>query len=166
MGKLVRMIDEERTISVIAADSTDIVREMRSIHGTSKVCSAALGRMLTAATMMGSTLKGKDDSITVKINGGGPCGTVLAVSDSDGNVRGCIGKADISLPLNKKGKLDVAGAVGKNGFVTVIKDLGLKEPYIGYLSDSIRRDSRGYNLILRRQRTNTHGLRARRSHGA
>ena len=67
MGKLVRMIDEEGTLSVIAADSTDIVREMRSIHGTSKVCSAALGRMLTAATMMGSTLKGKDDSITVKI---------------------------------------------------------------------------------------------------
>lgn len=66
MGKLVRMIDEEGTLSVIAADSTDIVREMRSIHGTSKVCSAALGRMLTAATMMGSTLKGKNDSITVK----------------------------------------------------------------------------------------------------
>lgn len=150
MGKLVRMIDEEGTLSVIAADSTDIVREMRSIHGTSKVCSAALGRMLTAATMMGSTLKGKDDSITVKINGGGPCGTVLAVSDSDGNVRGCIGKADISLPLNKKGKLDVAGAVGKNGFVTVIKDLGLKEPYIGktpIVSGEIAEDITSYYAV-------------------
>ena len=150
MGKLVRMIDEEGTLSVIAADSTDIVREMRSIHGTSKVCSAALGRMLTAATMMGSTLKGKDDSITVKINGGGPCGTVLAVSDSDGNVRGCIGKADISLPLNKKGKLDVAGAVGKNGFVTVIKDLGLREPYIGktpIVSGEIAEDITSYYAV-------------------
>lgn len=150
MGKLVRMIDEEGTLSVIAADSTDIVREMRSIHGTSKVCSAALGRMLTAATMMGSTLKGKDDSITVKINGGGPCGTVLAVSDSDGNVRGCIGKADISLPINKKGKLDVAGAVGKNGFVTVIKDLGLKEPYIGktpIVSGEIAEDITSYYAV-------------------
>lgn len=150
MGKLVRMIDEEGTLSVIAADSTDIVREMRSIHGTSKVCSATLGRMLTAATMMGSTLKGKDDSITVKINGGGPCGTVLAVSDSDGNVRGCIGKADISLPLNKKGKLDVAGAVGKNGFVTVIKDLGLKEPYIGktpIVSGEIAEDITSYYAV-------------------
>lgn len=150
MGKLVRMIDEEGTLSVIAADSTDIVREMRSIHGTSKVCSAALGRMLTAATMMGSTLKGKNDSITVKINGGGPCGTVLAVSDSDGNVRGCIGKTDISLPLNKKGKLDVAGAVGKDGFVTVIKDLGLKEPYIGktpIVSGEIAEDITSYYAV-------------------
>ena len=150
MGKLVRMIDEEGTLSVIAADSTDIVREMRSIHGTSKVCSAALGRMLTAATMMGSTLKGKDDSITVKISGGGPCGTVLAVSDSDGNVRGCIGKADISLPLNKKGKLDVAGAVGNNGFVTIIKDLGLREPYIGktpIVSGEIAEDITSYYAV-------------------
>ena len=90
------MIDEEGTLSVIAADSTDIVREMRSKHGTTKICSNALGRIHTTTTMIDTTLKGKDDSITVKINGGGPCGTVLAVSDSDGNVRGCIGKADIS----------------------------------------------------------------------
>lgn len=131
MSNLIRMMSDDGALCVIAVDSTDIVTEMRNIHATSKVCSAALGRLLTAASLMGSMLKGKDDSLTVKINGGGPCGTVLAVSDSNGNVRGCIGKSDVSLPLNGKGKLDVQAAVGTNGALTVIKDLGLKEPYIG-----------------------------------
>ena len=115
----------------IAVDSTDIVRRAHEIHKTSKVTSAALGRLLSAASMMGAMLKGKDDSVTLRLKGNGPAGTVIAVSDSTGNVRGYIGDANVELPLNKKGKLDVAGAVGTDGFLTVIKDLGLKEPYVG-----------------------------------
>lgn len=115
----------------IAVDSTDIVRRAHEIHKTSKVTSAALGRLLSAASMMGAMLKGKDDSLTLRLKGNGPAGTVIAVSDSTGNVRGYIGDANVELPLNKKGKLDVAGAVGTDGFLTVIKDLGLKEPYVG-----------------------------------
>ena len=131
MGKSVRCIAVDGTLFVTAIDATDIVNRAAEIHQTSAVTSAALGRLLCAASLMGSALKGKDDSLTLRINGGGPAGTVMAVSDSDGNVRGYVQQPVVELPLNKLGKLDVAGAVGTNGFVTVIKDLGLKDPYIG-----------------------------------
>jgi molecular chaperone Hsp33 len=131
MGKSVRCISVDGTLSVTAIDGTDIVGRAAAIHQTSAVTSAALGRALCAASLMGSALKGKDDSLTLRLNGGGPAGTVMAVSDSWGNVRGYVQQPVVELPLNKLGKLDVAGAVGKNGFVTVIKDLGLKDPYIG-----------------------------------
>ena len=131
MGKLIRCISEDGTLTVMAADTTDIVNRAQEIHGTSAVISAALGRLLTAASLMGSALKGADDSVTLRINGNGPAGTVLAASDSHGNVRGYAVNAVVELPLNDKGKLDVSGAVGKDGFLTVIKDLGLKEPYVG-----------------------------------
>lgn len=131
MGNLVRCISQDGTLVMMAVDSTDVVRNAHNIHKTSKVTSAALGRLLTAASMMGSMLKGKDDSVTLRINGNGPVGSVIAVSDSNGNVRGYIGDSNVELPLNEKGKLDVARAVGTNGSLTVIKDLGLKEPYIG-----------------------------------
>lgn len=131
MGKLVRCISVDGTLTAMAINSTDIVNEAERIHKTSAVVSAALGRLLTAASLMGSTLKGKEDSLTLKINGKGPAGTVMAVSDSAGNVRGYVQNSVVELPLNQKGKLDVSGAIGKDGYVTVIKDLGLKEPYIG-----------------------------------
>lgn len=131
MGKIIRCISQMGDLTIMAAHTTDIVQRAHEIHATSKVASAALGRLLTAASMMGAVLKGEDSSITLRINGGGPVGSVIAVSDSDGNVRGYIGDANVELPLNNKGKLDVGGAVGTNGFVTVIKDLGMKEPYIG-----------------------------------
>lgn len=131
MGKIVRCISQEGDLTVMAVESTDMVHRAHEIHSTSKVASAALGRLLSAASMMGAVLKGKDSSITLRVNGGGPLGSVIAVSDSTGNVRGYIGDAAVELPLNKKGKLDVGGAVGTDGFVTVIKDLGMKEPYIG-----------------------------------
>lgn len=131
MGKIIRCISQEGDLTVMAVESTDMVQRAHEIHSTSKVASAALGRLLTAASMMGAVLKGADSSITLRINGGGPVGSVIAVSDSTGNVRGYIGDASVELPLNKKGKLDVGGAVGTDGFVTVIKDLGMKEPYIG-----------------------------------
>ncbi len=133
MGKIVRCISQEGDLTVMAVNSTDMVERAHEIHSTSKVASAALGRLLTAASMMGAVLKGKDSSVTLRMNGGGPVGSVIAVSDSEGNVRGYIGDASVELPLNAKGKLDVAGAIGTDGFVTVIKDLGMKEPYIGQI---------------------------------
>ncbi len=150
MNNLIRMISTDGQLSVIAVDSTNIVAEMRRIHNTSKVCSAALGRLLTAASLMGISLKNKDDSLTLRINADGPCESVLAVSDSSGNVRGYIGESNVQLPLNDKGKLDVKGAVGTNGSLTVIKDLGLKEPYVGQVplvSGEIAEDITSYYAV-------------------
>lgn len=128
---LIRMIDRDGALSIFAADTTEMVREMQRLHSTSKVVSAALGRLLTAASLMGSGLKGETDSVTLTVRGDGPASPLTAVSDSRGNVRGCAGRIDVSLPLNAKGKLDVSGAVGKNGTLTVVRDLGLREPYVG-----------------------------------
>ena len=129
MNKLVRMISEDGTLYCLALNSTEMVMEMQRLHNTSKVCSAALGRLITGAAMMGALLKGEKDTLTLKISGGGPAAPVVAVANSKGQVKGYIGDSRVNLPLNSKGKLDVSGAVGKDGFLTVIKDLGLKEPY-------------------------------------
>ncbi len=150
MSELVRMISNDGTLTVIAVDSTDIIRRMEWIHRTSAVTSAALGRLLTAASMMGAVLKGKDNSITLRLNGGGPAGSVIAVSDSDGNVRGYVANPIVEIPLNEKGKLDVAGAVGKDGTLTVVKDLGMNEPYVGQVpivSGEIAEDITSYFAI-------------------
>lgn len=150
MGKSIRCISRDGTLTAMAIDSTDIVNKAVNIHETSAVCSAALGRLLTAASLMGSVLKGKDHSITLRLNGGGPAGSVIAVSDSAGNVRGYVGQSVVEIPLNEKGKLDVAGAVGKDGFLTVIKDLGMKEPYVGrtpIVSGEIAEDITAYYSI-------------------
>ena len=129
MNELVRMISEDGTLYCLALDSTEMVKEMQNIHNTSKVCSAALGRLITGASMMGALLKGDKDTLTLKLSGGGPASPVVAVANSKGQVKGYIGDSRVNLPLNSKGKLDVSGAVGKDGFLTVIKDLGLKELY-------------------------------------
>ena len=150
MGKSIRCISRDGTLTVMAINSTDIVNKAVEIHETSAVCSAALGRLITAASLMGSVLKGKDHSITLRLNGGGPAGSVIAVSDSMGNVRGYVGQSVVEIPLNAKGKLDVAGAVGKDGFLTVIKDLGMKEPYVGktpIVSGEIAEDITAYFSI-------------------
>lgn len=150
MGKSIRCISRDGTLTVMAINSTDIVNKAVEIHETSAVCSAALGRLITAASLMGSVLKGKDHSITLRLNGGGPAGSVIAVSDSMGNVRGYVGQSVVEIPLNAKGKLDVAGAVGKDGFLTVIKDLGMKEPYVGktpIVSGEIAEDITAYYSI-------------------
>ena len=131
MGKTVRYISEDGAIVMVAVDSTDIVYRAEQIHKTSAVVTAALGRLLTAASLMGSMLKGKDDSITLKLAGDGPAGSVIAVSDSSGNPRGYVQNPVVEIPLNAYGKLDVSGAVGKNGYLYVIRDLGFGEPYIG-----------------------------------
>lgn len=150
MGKVVRLISTEGDLTVIATDSTDIVAEAHRIHDTTNVCSAALGRLLTAASLMGATLKGENNSITLRLNGDGPAGAIIAVSDFEGNVRGYICNPHVQLPLNKVGKLDVAGAVGRQGSLTVMKDLGLKEPYIGQteiISGEIAEDLTSYFAI-------------------
>lgn len=131
MGKLVRSISHDGTVIMMASDTTDLVAEGARIHGTSKVCSAALGRLLTGASFMGQMLKEEKGSITLRINGGGPCGSVIAVSDSLGNVKGYVMNPEVELPLNEKGKLDVGGAVGRDGYLTVMKDFGTGDPYTG-----------------------------------
>lgn len=147
MNELVRMISEDGTLYVLALDSTEMVKEMQNIHGTSKVCSAALGRLITAASMMGVLLKGDKDTLTIKMSGSGPASPVVAVANSKGQVKGYVGDRNVALPLNAKGKLDVSGAIGKDGFLTVIKDLGLKEPYcaqIPLVSGEVAEDITAY----------------------
>ena len=133
MSKLIRCITSDGAVMATAIDSTEIVAEAERLHKTSAVVTAALGRLLTAASMMGNMLKGKDDTITVKIDGGGPAGAVTAVADSGGFVRGYAVNPVVEIPLKENGKLDVSGAIGTNGNVFVIKDLGLKEPYNGFV---------------------------------
>ena len=111
-------------------DSTAIVREAASKHGTSKTMTAVLGRALTATSLMGSLLKNKTDSLTLRLDGDGPCGSVVCVSDYKGNVRGYAEDVTVELLPNAKGKLDVGGAVG-TGTMYVIRDLGMNEPYVG-----------------------------------
>ncbi len=133
MGKLIRCITSDGLVAATALDSTDIVARAEALHGTSAVVTAALGRLLTATSLMGNALKGKKDTITVKIDGDGPVGALIAVSDSTGDVRGYAVNSVVEIPLKSNGKLDVSGAVGQNGTVYVIKDLGLKEPYNGFV---------------------------------
>ena len=150
MPKLVRCISSDGTLCIMAADTTDIVAQAKEFHNTSSVASAALGRLLTGASLMGSMLKGENDSLTLRLSGGGEAGSVIAVSDSLGNVRGYISNPSVELPLNGKGKLDVARAVGTNGTLTVMKDLNLKEPYIGQtpiVSGEIAEDITSYYAI-------------------
>lgn len=131
MGILKRAISKDASVVSMALDATDIVNEIEKIHKTSAVVTAAVGRLSIAASMMGYGLKSKDDSITVKIDGGGPAGAIIAVADGMGNVKSYVQNPVVEIPLNSVGKLDVAGAVGTDGILMVSKDLGLKEPYCG-----------------------------------
>lgn len=131
MGILKRAISKDASAVSMVLDATDIVNKIESIHKTSAVVTAALGRLSIAASMMGYGLKGKNDSVTVKIDGGGPAGMLIAVADGMGNVKCYVQNPVVEIPLNSIGKLDVSGAVGTNGTLTVSKDLGLKEPYCG-----------------------------------
>lgn len=131
MSRIVRAITSDASVVCSAIDGKDIVSEIERIHKTSAVVTAALGRLAMGASLMGFGLKGENDSVTVRINGGGPCGSLIAVSDSFGNVRAYVQNPVVEIPLNNFGKLDVKGAVGTNGYVSVVKDLGLGEPYSG-----------------------------------
>ncbi|MBE7034124.1 MAG: Hsp33 family molecular chaperone HslO [Ruminococcaceae bacterium] len=128
---IVNAITSNGAIRVVAADTTQLCNRAQEIHKMSPTAAAALGRTLTAAAIMGSMLKSADDSLTIQLNGGGPIGKVVAVGDGNANVKGYVGNPLVDLPLNDKGKLDVGGAIGKDGMLGIIRDLGLKEPYIG-----------------------------------
>ena len=128
---LLRGISENGGVVFYGVDSTDIVREMERLHKTSAVTTAALGRLLTAAAVMGAMLKGGRDTVTLQVNGGGPAGRLLAVADGSGHVKGYVQHPVVELPPRADGHLDVGGAVGKDGTLDVIRDLGLREPYIG-----------------------------------
>ncbi|MCM1335346.1 MAG: Hsp33 family molecular chaperone HslO [Bacteroides sp.] len=129
MGKIVRALSADGSVLCSALNSTDIVNEIFRVHQTSPVASAALGRLATATSIMGAMLKGKDDRLTLRINGGGPSGGLVAAADYMGNVKCYAEHPQVDLPLKSNGKLDVSGYVGSDGFLGVIKDLGLKEPY-------------------------------------
>lgn len=131
MDSLVRAITSDGFVQAVAVSTRELTERARNIHKTLPVATAALGRVLAAASMMGNALKDPAGSVTLQIKGGGPLGTVLAVSDAQGNVRGYVSDPHVDLPLRADGKLDVGGAVGKDGALTVIKDLHMKEPYIG-----------------------------------
>lgn len=133
MGKLIRCITSDGLVMATALDSTDIVAKAESLHKTSAVVTAALGRLLTATSLMGNALKGEDSTITVKIDGNGPSGAIIAVADSRGDVRGYAVNSVVEIPIKDNGKLDVSGAVGTDGTLYVIKDLGMKEPYNGFV---------------------------------
>lgn len=131
MGKLYRAISADGSAFAEVLDAKDIVSEIERIHKTSAVVTAGLGRLTVAASLMGYMLKGECDTITLRVNGGGQTGQLTAVADSWGNVKSCVANPVVEIPLNSKGKLDVGGAVGTDGTLSVVKDLGLKEPYVG-----------------------------------
>ena len=131
MDEIIRMITGDGMVKAVAVTGRDMVERARQIHKTLPVATAALGRTLMAASMMGDMLKEEDGSVTLQIKGGGPLGAITAVSDSRGNPRGYLQNGQVDIPRKYQGKLDVGTAVGSSGSLTVIKDMGLKEPYMG-----------------------------------
>ena len=129
--QLVRAISKDGFVKAVAVSTRDLTERARQIHKTLPVATAALGRTLAAASMMGNALKGDGASVTLQIKGGGPLGKILAVSDNEGNVRGTVDDPAVDIPLRPDGKLDVGSAVGCDGTLTVIRDLNMKEPYVG-----------------------------------
>ena len=132
--QLVRAISKDGSVKAVAVSTRDLTERARQIHHTTPVATAALGRTLAAASMLGNALKGDGASVTLQIKGDGPLGTILAVSDNEGNVRGKVDDPAVDLPLRPDGKLDVGAAVGHEGMLTVIRDLNMKDPYVGSVS--------------------------------
>ena len=130
---IVRAIAANDQIRAFAITSRELVETARQDHNTSPVATAALGRLLTAGAMMGTMMKGEKDILTLQIKAGGPLEGITVTADSKGRVKGYVGNPNVCIPANSKGKLDVAGAVGI-GFMNVIKDMGLKEPYVGQVA--------------------------------
>lgn len=146
------MLNKE--VSVCACDISDMVEESRQIHQMMPTATVAFGRTLAAGTMMASMLKNKKDKLTLMVNGGGPAGTIMVTGDARLHMKGYVANPMVNVAANEKGALDIAGTVGKDGFITVIKDLGLKEPYIGktpVVSGEIGEDIAHYFLISEQQ---------------
>lgn len=131
MDELLRALSQDGFVKITAVSTRDMTERARNIHKTLPVVTAAVGRTMAAASMMGNAMKEKGASLTVRINGGGPAGTIMVVSDECGNVRSYVQNPQVDIPLKPNGKLDVGGAVGNNGMLTIIRDLGFGEPYHG-----------------------------------
>ena len=129
--KIIRLLAHHGKISVMCVDTTKLVEEARKIHDLSPVATAAFGRMLTMTVMMGAEMKNVTDKLTVQIKGNGPIQMMVATCNNKPEVKGYVVNPQVDIPLNEFGKLDVSGAVGNQGYINVIKDIGLKEPYIG-----------------------------------
>lgn len=143
-------------VVVSASDTTQLVEYAHQIHNTYPTATAALGRTLTGAVMMASGLKGENQNLTLSLNGGGPAGTVLATADAQGHVKGCINNPYVELPAKPDGSLDVGTAIGKDGFLTVSKNMGAPEPYVGrtpLVSGEIAEDLAYYYLQSEQQPT-------------
>lgn len=149
MDRILRATAGDGFIKMSAVSAKDLVQRAKDIHDCTPTTAAALGRTLCAASMLGNMMKENDGSLTIRINGGGPIGSVIAVSDSAGFVRGYVTNPSVELPLRSDGKLNVGGAVGTSGTITVSRDIGLKEPYIGsteLVSGEIAEDLTAYML--------------------
>lgn len=147
MDRIIRTITADGSIMAAAVDSSDLVYMAQKLHGTSPVATAALGRLLTGASIMGTMLNKEDAAVTLKINGGGPLGSVVAIGDGRGNVRGYVENPTLDLPLAPNGKLAVGVAVGRDGRLSVVRDLGEGEPYVGQveiISGEIAEDITNY----------------------
>ena len=132
MGKLLRAITSDGAILATVLNSTDMCARAEQVHQSSATVTAAMGRLMTGASMMGAALKNDDDTITLRISGKGPAGAVIAVADAFGNAKVSVANPVVEIPLNSKGKLDVGGAIGTDGFLSVIRDNGEGEPQTGY----------------------------------
>jgi len=146
----IKVIDQDKNIRLFLARTTNLVEEARQRHNTSATAAAALGRVMTAAVMMASDLKGLEDSLTIRVKGNGPAGTIIATADTCGGVRGFITNPTADLPETAFGKLAVGELVGTQGFLEVVKDLGLKQPFSGHIelvSGEIAEDLAHYFLV-------------------
>ena len=151
---LIRGMDKEGTIRIFVASTTNMVEEARTAHNTAPTATAAIGRSLTAAAMMGVMMKNEEDRLTLKIAGGGPIGTIMMVANNKGDVKGYVDNPCADVPSRSDGKLDVRGVVGTDGNITTIMDLGLKDPYVGQsniVSGEIAEDIASYYMVSEQQ---------------
>lgn len=154
--KIVKFLAYGGRVSIVCADTTHLVEKARLTHDLSPIATAALGRTLTVASMMAINMKNKEDKLTIQIKGNGPLGGIVVVANNSPKLKGYVQNPLVDLPLNKNGKLDVGQAVGKDGFLNIIKDVGLKDPYIGMVplvSGEIAEDFTNYFYVS--EQTNT-----------
>ena len=154
--RIIKGLAYDGRVSIIAIESTEMCETARKIHSLSPVCTAAFGRLLTITALIGNQMKSADNKLTIQVKGNGPIGTMLTVANNTPIVKGYVINPAVDLPLNEFGKLDVSGAVGTEGFIHVIKDIGLKEPYIGIspiISGEIGDDFANY--FLNSEQTNS-----------
>lgn len=154
MDKIVRALMADDTVKLIAISGRDLCEKARELHGLSRVCTAALGRTLLVTDMMGAQLKGEDHKLTAIVKGGGPAGNIVCTADNRGHVKGYVEQPALELPLGPDGKLDVSMAVGWFGDLTVVRDLGMKEPYVGkcdMVSGEIAEDFAQYFTVSEQQ---------------